>query len=114
MSSRLATFGRLAGLLRPTSRSAARDFLSIMARDCAPDCAQSMPNIEQSADFSGAQSGTQLAVIKANAKETPHDSACPLRTFQRPAFRSPRRGGVLRRSRPRRCARAQDLAQRAL
>jgi hypothetical protein len=35
--------------------------LSMMATDCAPDCAQSTPNIEQSADFSGAKAGTSLA-----------------------------------------------------
>src|SRR5437764_497917 len=69
MTSRLATLGRFAGLLSPTSLAGVRFFLSMMATDCAPDCAQSMPNIGQSAVCSGTASGTALAPGRANARE---------------------------------------------
>ena len=51
----------------------ARILLGIVAIHCAPDCAQSMPNIEQSADFSGAASGTALA-----AGEGERDGGLPM------------------------------------
>src|SRR5580704_4048772 len=75
MSSGLPAFGRLWVLLRPTSLSG-RILLGIVLQDCAMDCAQSMLNIEQSAEFFNTRLARRLRESRRTKREGCHDRFC--------------------------------------